>query len=301
MEENLILNLECLIAFTNAGKLDVLRKIYKKFEITPEVKKKYEKKGFVLPGWIKVKEPSDKERASYFKKRFGLRNGESIALAYEEKNFEIVLDDSRLDEDVYIPSCNKVITLGIINWALRENIITSDEAAVIMEKHPLEILKKKNNAIAEKNRLPNPSSEPKIVKWMEWQAANYKVHIGKYKDCYDDLKKTDIKKIENCIYKYFLDKGDFLRKKCFNGHYHQNMPKGAPIIEYKGLLYAYIVSTRKWGNVVARVMAKLNNKKFIPKEQIEKELGDRTKEKILEGIDENSYYCYLNFAWTWDE
>jgi len=189
MEENLILNLECLIAFTDAGKLDVLRKMYKKFEITPEVRKKYENKGYDLPGWIKVKEPKNKERTGCYKKRYGLRNGEAIALALEEKKSSIVLDDSRIEEDIYIPHCRKVVTLGIINRALRENIITSNEAAVITEKHPLEILKKKNNAIAEKNRLPNASSEPKIVKWMEWLAASYKVDIGKYKDCYDDLKK----------------------------------------------------------------------------------------------------------------
>jgi hypothetical protein len=144
------------------------------------------------------------------------------------------------------------------------------------------------------------ASVPTIVKWTDWEETYDEVEKGTYLDCWDALDKKDFEIIRNCLYEYFLKNKNLLKEKYFNGYYHQNMPDGVPIIKYKGRTYAYLVSTRRWGDLIAQVMAKLDGKEYQSEdefwEEVEKEKkGGKVKERAPD-----SYYNYLDFSWSWD-
>jgi len=70
-ERVIISDTSCLIAFTNAHRLDVLKNTFNTIEITPDIKKEYEvKKDDILPDWIVVKEPKNKEWVNKLKNDF---------------------------------------------------------------------------------------------------------------------------------------------------------------------------------------------------------------------------------------
>jgi len=128
----------CLIAFTNVNKLDVLKQTYKNIEITPYVKEEYEKrKGDIIPDWIIIKEPKDIEFVNRLKKDFGAGESQSIVLAVEEKenknNVKLILDDSEARNFAINIELNVTGTLGVINKARKEDIISLNEAIEIVK------------------------------------------------------------------------------------------------------------------------------------------------------------------------
>jgi predicted nucleic acid-binding protein len=299
--DTLIPNAECLITFYNADNLSVLKKAYKNIIIAPEIKKQFEKKGRILPKWIKVEEPNNKEWVDRYKTLVGIRKAQSLVLAAYNDNSIIVFDDIRACEFADELGLHSTYTIGVINKAKYDGIITPKEADLIANCSPILAIQKRNQQkMKENSQYLTKTGVPKIIKWVDWETAYYNVDKGKYLDCIDKLRKVDVKKIEDCLYDYFLQNGDFLKKKKFNGYYHQNMPKGAPIFEYNGLIYAYIATMRRWGDLIARVMAKLDGKEYQSKDQFWKEVEKEKKGGKPKKRDENSYYNYLDFSWSWD-
>lgn len=140
-----------------------------------------------------------------------------------------------------------------------------------------------------------------FIKWTGFETAYKRVEKGIYKDCLDDLSQKEYKKIRGFLIKYLIIHSDIITKRhnggMFNGWYHQERPNGVPVIKYKDNLYVYKVSMRRWGDVIAEVLSKIDKIKYEPFDKIQKELGNlKEKEKL---IDEESY-SYLDFAWTWD-
>jgi predicted nucleic acid-binding protein len=136
LQENIIISdTTCLIAFTNANKLNILKSTYDNIEVTLDVKKEYEsKKGDVLPDWITVKEPNDIELVNRLKKDFGAGESQSIVLAIEEKKSLLVLDDKKARDYAINKGLNVTGTLGVINKARNKDILTLDEAVDIVTK-----------------------------------------------------------------------------------------------------------------------------------------------------------------------
>jgi predicted nucleic acid-binding protein len=134
-ERIIISDTACLIAFTNANKLNILKSTYDNIEVTPDVKNEYESKNDdVLPDWITVKEPDDKEFVNRLKRNFGAGESESIVLAIEEKYSLLVLDDKKARDYAINKGLNVTGILGVINKARNKDILTLDEAIDIVTK-----------------------------------------------------------------------------------------------------------------------------------------------------------------------
>jgi len=152
--------------------------------------------------------------------------------------------------------------------------------------------------------MVDKKNEYEIVLWTEWQTAYKKVEKGEYKDYHDDLCDGDRLKIRAFLVKYFLENKNELYKPNqidgkidfpFNGSYHQNADDGVPIIKYNGNLYAYKVSLRSWGDLIAEVFSKINGKKYM---SIDEFWENWEKDKKTKDVDENTY-MYLDFWMDW--
>jgi hypothetical protein len=87
----------------------------------------------------------------------------------------------------------------------------------------------------DKNHLSK--SNMKVVKMIEWEVAQ------KYPQCDDQ---NNFRDFWNCVRKFLVEKNIK-----FNGYGHQNWEYGVPLIEYEGKLYAFAVSMRRWGQMIA--------------------------------------------------
>jgi predicted nucleic acid-binding protein len=141
----------CLIILTNINKLDILKEIFNSIEVTPDIKWEYERKGDILPDWLIVKEPNDKELVNKLKKDFKFGGeAEAIVLAKEEKerenNILLILDDAdarHYAEDILDIEAKG--TLWIISEARKKDILNTDEVKDILTR-----MKKNNFRISEK-------------------------------------------------------------------------------------------------------------------------------------------------------
>ena len=159
----IISDTSCLIALTNAHKLDIVYKTYKNVQVTPEVKKEYEEKGDILPSWINVKEPNNTEWVNKLKAEFGSGESEAIVLAKETENGLLVLDDSRARNYAADIGIKVTGTMGIIDEARKRDIITIDEAI-----DTLTIMK--NNGFRVSDKLLND-----FIEYMKTDAKQRKI------------------------------------------------------------------------------------------------------------------------------
>ena len=92
MHKNVISNTSCLIILSNTGRLDLLRDIYGTILITDEVADEY---GDPLPEWIVVTSVFDKEKTRLISSGLGIGESSTIALALEQSNSLMILDDKK--------------------------------------------------------------------------------------------------------------------------------------------------------------------------------------------------------------
>ena len=173
-----------------------------------------------------------------------------------------------------------------------------------MEENMLEYIKKKLGEYKkERKRMPKMSDEEiakiTLIGWTGWDTARRRIDKGEYKDCYK-LRKKEIKQIIRILVEYFTVHHDKLTKEFFNGSCHQNAPRGVPLFKHCGSIYAYMTTMRRWGDLVAKVLSKIDNKKYESLESIQKKIEYRVKNKIEEPLVAKNTYCYLDFAWSWE-
>ena len=76
-----------------------------------------------------------------------------------------------------------------------------------------------------------------MIKMIAWEDAE------KYPECQDQ---NNFRDFWNCVRKFLVEKNIK-----FNGSWHQNWDYGVPLIEYEGKLYAFTVTMRRWGKMMA--------------------------------------------------
>ena len=128
----IISDTSCLIAFTNAKKIDILRMTFDNIEVTPEVKREYEKKGNILPDWLTVKEPKNKEWVNELKNDYGAGESEAIVLAKEEDNALLILDDLSARNYAINIGIKIMGTIGVVDEARIKNLLNINEAIDIL-------------------------------------------------------------------------------------------------------------------------------------------------------------------------
>jgi len=126
----IISDTSCLIALSNIGQLDLLKKLFGRVTITPEVldefTKKYNEK---IPEWIDIKEAKNKEKVIKLNTDLGLGESSSIILATETPGSLVIIDEKKAREYALNLGLNVIGTVGIIRRAADINIIESHKKA----------------------------------------------------------------------------------------------------------------------------------------------------------------------------
>ena len=90
MPELIICDTSCLILFDKLNKLDLLKKLYDKIYITPEIEKEF---GTDLPNWVKIKHPTNIPLKQTLTQLVDAGEASAIALGFELPGSILVLDD----------------------------------------------------------------------------------------------------------------------------------------------------------------------------------------------------------------
>jgi predicted nucleic acid-binding protein len=126
----IISDTSCLIALSNIGQLELLKKLFGRVTITPEVFEeftvKYKDK---MPEWIDIKEARNKEKVIKLTSELGLGESSSIVLATETPSSLVIIDEKKAREYALNMGLNVIGTVGIIRRATDINIIESREKA----------------------------------------------------------------------------------------------------------------------------------------------------------------------------
>jgi len=126
----IISDTSCLIALSNIGQLELLKKLFGRVTITPEVldefTKKYNEK---IPEWIDIKEVKNKEKVIKLNTDLGLGESSSIILAIETPGSLVIIDEKKAREYALNLGLNVIGTVGIIRRAADINIFESHKKA----------------------------------------------------------------------------------------------------------------------------------------------------------------------------
>ena len=117
-------------------------------------------------------------------------------------------------------------------------------------------------------------NKPEIVGWTGYDTAERRIKKGEYKLCdrffeWNDVTEKEYKEIRDYLVEYLSLNSRIVTKRhgrysFFNGHYHQEARNGIPVIKYKNSIYAFLVTKRRWGDIIAEVLSKIDGKKIYP-------------------------------------
>ena len=99
------------------------------------------------------------------------------------------------------------------------------------------------------NGISTVKKNMKIVKMIAWKDSN------NYPLCSDQ---NNFKNFWDYVKKFLFD-----RNIKYNGSWHQNWDYGVPLIENEGKLYAFAISMRRWGQLIAEAFDKENKDPFV--------------------------------------
>ncbi len=122
-----IADASCLILFTNIRRLDLLKRLFGEVWITDAVRAEY---GIELPPFISVHDPRDKGRIGALSLLLDLGESTSIALAVENPDCLIIIDEKKGRRIAKALGLNIVGTLGVLLEASEKGLISADERLV---------------------------------------------------------------------------------------------------------------------------------------------------------------------------
>ncbi|MCL2764573.1 MAG: DUF3368 domain-containing protein [Treponema sp.] len=120
-ESIIISDTSCLIALTNINLLDILRQLYNKVLITPEVANEY---GESLPEWINIKPADDTRKIIAFNRYIDLGESSAIVLAMELNKAVLIIDDKEARQFALNLGLKITGTLGVLIRAYKQGLIT---------------------------------------------------------------------------------------------------------------------------------------------------------------------------------
>lgn len=121
MPELIICDTSCLILFDKLNKLDLLKKLYNKIYITPEIGREF---GAVLPKWVKIKQPTNIPLKQTLTQLLGEGEASAIALGFELPESLLVLDDLKARKIAQSLKLKITGSLGILVKAKQQGYIT---------------------------------------------------------------------------------------------------------------------------------------------------------------------------------
>ena len=115
----------------------------------------------------------------------------------------------------------------------------------------------------------------KIVEWVgEGGQKSFEKLSREYTD-WEILPREIQDEMEEALIKHCIE-----HKIKKSGEDHQYAPRGFPIIEYENEKYIFLTTMRHWGDIMARVWAKIDGKEYSPD---------------IPSEDRKNVYCYVDF------
>ena len=129
MQKVIISDTSCLILLQNIGEIDLLNKLFGTVVTTKEVADEF---GLPLPPWIQIHQPLNKRYQSIIEASVHKGEASTIALAIENDNSLLIVDDLKARKFAQNLGINITGTIGIIVDAKLEGVIPS--VRVILNK-----------------------------------------------------------------------------------------------------------------------------------------------------------------------
>jgi len=129
LEKVIISDTSCLITLSRIYRIEILKQLYSEVQITSEVEKEF---GGELPDWVVIRDPNNEDIIKFLKLNLDDGEATSIALAYENKNSILIIDERKGRKMAISLGLHVIGLLGIILRAKNENYIHS--VAEILEE-----------------------------------------------------------------------------------------------------------------------------------------------------------------------
>ncbi|MGB3779607.1 MAG: DUF3368 domain-containing protein [Tunicatimonas sp.] len=126
MSKIIVSDTSCLILLDKLGLLFLLENLFGEITVTPEINEEY---GQMLPEWINVREVQNKTYQAVLSATVDLGEASAIALAIEEQDCLLILDDDKARKTAARLGMNYVGTLGIL--------IAAKEAQLVLAVKPI--------------------------------------------------------------------------------------------------------------------------------------------------------------------
>jgi predicted nucleic acid-binding protein len=121
MPELVIADASCLIALSNLGELDLLRKIYGRVVLTPTVVDEYR---LDLSDWMDVDAPKDAVKLAQLQQLVDRGEASAIALAIERPGCRLILDDAKGRKCAEAEGLRITGTVGILLKAHHQGLLS---------------------------------------------------------------------------------------------------------------------------------------------------------------------------------
>lgn len=122
MPKTIISDTSCFIILSNIGELELLRKVYGQIITTIEIATEF---GEMLPEWIEIQNAKDKYSQQLLEMQIDKGESSAIALALENNDCTIILDDYKARKVAEKLGLNITGTIGVIVKAKIKGIIPS--------------------------------------------------------------------------------------------------------------------------------------------------------------------------------
>ena len=122
MPKTIISDTSCFIILSNIGELDLLQRTYGQVVTTIEVAAEF---GEALPDWVEIKAATDKHLQQILEMQLDKGEASAIALAIENAESTIILDDSKARKIAERLGLNITGTVGVIVKAKLNGVISS--------------------------------------------------------------------------------------------------------------------------------------------------------------------------------
>lgn len=111
MQKVIIADTSCLILLHKVGEFDLLRALFKEITITSDIQNEF---GLHLPDWVVIKDPVNQTQQSIINVTVDKGEASAIALALEEDDPLLILDDLKARRLASNLSLKHTGTLGIL-------------------------------------------------------------------------------------------------------------------------------------------------------------------------------------------
>jgi predicted nucleic acid-binding protein len=122
MYKTIISDTSCFIILSKIGEIELLYKLFGKVVTTPQIAEEF---GEQLPDWVEIKSVSDEYKQQLLELQIDKGEASAIALAIENKDCLLILDDYKARKLAVKMNLNITGTIGMLIAAKNKGVIPS--------------------------------------------------------------------------------------------------------------------------------------------------------------------------------